>query len=237
MSALWQGLVAPPARTRPRLRPVADPAPRLARFPFLLVMIGIFGLGMVGLLMLNTTLQNQAFEARALNRQATELAYVQADLEQQLDAHAAPRELALAASQLGMRPNPHPAFLVLPEGRVVGEPTPVSGNELKSLVVKTPEQIAAEKAARAAKAKAAAEKKAAEKKAAERTRRREKKAAEKKAADKKKQQARPRRSRARARADGGRTSSARGRSLLPVPTRTGHRPATTGRTTVQHSRE
>jgi hypothetical protein len=181
MSALWQGLVAPPARTRPRLRPVADPTPRLARFPFLLVMIGIFGLGMVGLLMLNTTLQNQAFEARALNRQATELAYVQADLEQRLDAYAAPNELAFAASKLGMRPNPHPAFLVLPDGRVVGEPKPVNGNEQKVLVVKTPEQIAAEKASRAAKAKAAAEKKAAEKKAAE-----ERAAAEKKKADEKK---------------------------------------------------
>ena len=132
-------------RRRPdasRLRPVADPArPRLARFPFLLVMIGIFGLGMVGLLMLNTTLQNQAFEARALNRQATELAYVQADLEQRLDAYAAPRA-GPAASKLGMRPNPHPAFLVLPEGRVVGEPKPVNGNEQQVLVVKTPEQIA-----------------------------------------------------------------------------------------------
>jgi hypothetical protein len=179
MSALWQGLVAPPARTRPRLRPVADPSPRLARFPFLLVLIGIFGIGMVGLLMLNTTLQNQAFEARALNRQATELAYVQADLERRLEEHAAPGELALAASKLGMRPNPHPAFLVLPEGRVVGEPKPVNGSEQKVLVVKTPEQIAVEEAKRAAKAKAAAEKKAAEERAA----------AERKKAEKKQQQA------------------------------------------------
>ncbi len=110
-----------------------------------------------------------------------------------------------------MRPDPHPAFLVLPEGRVVGEPTPVRGDELKSLVVKTPEQIAAEKAARAAKAKAAAEKKAAEKKAAE-----ERAAAEKKAAEKKRPRRRssngrrPRRHRARVRADGGRTTSAGG---------------------------
>ena len=96
MSALWQGLVAPPPRTR--LRPVASPAPGLARVPFLLVMIGVFGLGMAGLLMLNTTLQSQAFEARALNRQATELAYVQADLEQRLDVAASPGELARNAS-------------------------------------------------------------------------------------------------------------------------------------------
>ncbi|HLL61463.1 MAG TPA: hypothetical protein VK401_00315, partial [Propionibacteriaceae bacterium] len=159
MSALWQGLVTPPPSTRARLRPVADPTPRLARFPFLLVVIGIFGAGMAGLLMLNTTLQNQAFEARALNRQVTELAHVQADLEHQLDEHAAPGRLALAASQLGMRPNPHPAFLVLPEGRVIGEPRSVSGGEQKVLVVKTPEQIDAEKKKAAeAKAKAAAEK-------------------------------------------------------------------------------
>jgi hypothetical protein len=183
MSALWQGLVAPPAKTRPRLRPVADPKPRLARVPFLLVVIGLFGLGMAGLLMLNTTLQNQTFEARALNRQVTELAYVQADLEQRLDSYGTPGELARRASALGMRPNPQPAFLVLPEGQIVGEPKPVSGQEQPVFVVKTPEEVAAEQeAARAAKAKAAAAKKAAEKKAAD------KKAAEKKAAERKKQQ-------------------------------------------------
>ncbi|HWJ52936.1 MAG TPA: hypothetical protein VNT24_06135, partial [Propionibacteriaceae bacterium] len=141
---------------RGRLRPVAAPTPRLARFPFLLVLIGIFGLGMAGLLMLNTTLQNQAFQARSLNRQATELTYVQADLENRLDSYAAPAELARLASKAGMRPNPHPVFLVLPEGKIVGKPTRVSGHEVPSLVIKTPEQLAAEKAKKVAKAKAAA---------------------------------------------------------------------------------
>ena len=190
MSALWQGLVAPPVKARPRLRPVSDPKPRLARVPFLLVVIGLFGLGMAGLLMLNTTLQNQAFEARALNRQVTELAYVQADLEQRLDTYASPAELARKASALGMRPNPQPAFLVLPEGRIVGEPKPVNGREQPAFVVKTPAEITAEReAARAAKAKAEAEAKAkaaAEKKAAEQ---KKKEAAERKKAAEKKQQA------------------------------------------------
>jgi len=147
-----------------------------------LVLIGVFGLGMAGLLLLNTTLQNQVFEARALNRQATELAYVEADLERQLDERASPGEVARRASELGLRPNPHPAFLVLPEGRIIGEPKPVSGDEQKVLVVKTPEQIAAEREAeQAARAKAAAEKKAAAERAA---------AEQKKAAQKKQQQAR-----------------------------------------------
>lgn len=190
MSALWapvggEGTTRSTGRGSSRLRAVTPPAPRLSRAPFLLVLIAVFGLGMAGLLMLNTTLQNQAFVARDLNRQGTELAYVQADLQNQLDVVAAPPELARRASALGMRPNPYPALLRLPDGEVLGKATPVTGNEVPSMVVKTPEEIAAAKAAAKAKAKAdaaAAEKKAAEKKAAAK-KAAEKKAAEKKAAD------------------------------------------------------
>jgi hypothetical protein len=139
----------------------------LARFPFLLVLIGIFGIGMAGLLMLNTTLQSQAFESRTLNRQATELAYAQADLEDQLDVLAAPQELARRASAIGMRPNPYPAFLVLPGGRVLGEPTPVGGQEVPALIVKTPAQLVAEQAAKRARAEAKAAAKAAKREAAQ----------------------------------------------------------------------
>lgn len=165
MSALWapaperdDETTAP--RSRSGLRSVPPPAPRLARFPFLLVMMGIFGVGMAGLLMLNTTLQNQAFEARTLNRQATELAYAQSDLENQLTVLAAPQELARRASLMGMRPNPYPALLVVPGGKVLGKAEPVTGHEVPSLIVKTDAQLAAEKAAAQAKEKAAARAKA-----------------------------------------------------------------------------
>jgi hypothetical protein len=152
-------------RTRRPLHAVAEPASRLARLPFLLVLIGIFGVGMTGLLMLNTTLQSQAFESRTLNRQATELAYGQADLENQLDALAAPQELARQASALGMRPNPYPAFLVLPNGKIVGKPTPVEGKEVPALIVKTPAQLVAEQAAKRARAEARAAAQAAKREA------------------------------------------------------------------------
>jgi hypothetical protein len=162
MSALWAPIAGRRddiATVRRPLRAVAEPAARLARFPYLLVLIGIFGIGMAGLLMLNTTLQGQAFQSRTLNRQATELAYAQADLENQLDALAAPQELARRASALGMRPNPYPAFLVLPSGKVIGKPTPVQGHEVPAFIVKTPAEIAAERAAKRARveAKAAAQ--------------------------------------------------------------------------------
>jgi hypothetical protein len=169
VSALWAPLAArndDGRTTGQSLRAVAQPAPRLARFPFLLVLIGLFGMGMVGLLMLNTTLQSQAFESRTLNRQATELAYTQADLENQLAALAAPQELARRASELGMRPNPFPAFLVLPSGKVVGKPIPVGGNEVPALIMKTPAQLAAEEAAKRARAEAKAAAAAAKKQAA-----------------------------------------------------------------------
>ena len=204
MSALWAPVpgtreTSEPTRRGAGLRAVGRPAPRLSRAPFLLVLIAVFGLGMAGLLMLNTTLQNQAFSSRALDRQATELAYTQADLESQIAVLSAPPELARQASALGMRPNPYPAMLELPSGDVVGDPRPVTGTEVPSMVVKTPAEIAAEKAAAKAraeqeaaeaKARAAAEKKAAEKKAAEK-KAAEKKAAEKKAAAEKKKDAKP----------------------------------------------
>lgn len=175
MSALW----APAIRGRDATRNTRAPAKkadlravpsrrtRLARVPFLIVLVVVFGLGMTGLLMLNTTLQNQAFQARDLDRRATELAYAQGELEAQIDQLGAPQELARRASSLGMRANPEPAFLVAPTGKVIGEPKVVTGSEIPSLIVKSPQELAAEKAAAKAKAeaKAAAKTAAAEAKA------------------------------------------------------------------------
>jgi hypothetical protein len=167
MSALWASVDDSPepqqevAAPRPTLRAIPGAFPRLARIPFILVLIGIFGLGMTGLLMLNTTLQNQAFQASTLNRQATELAYMQADLESRLDRQAAPQVLAQRASAYGLRANPYPAFLVLPTGKVVGKPRPVSGREQPAMIIKTPAQLAAERAAAAERRQAKALKDAA----------------------------------------------------------------------------
>ena len=131
------------APSRP-LRPLASPPPRMARLPFMAVLVALFGFGMAGLLLLNTTLQNQAFAARTLNRQASELTYVQADLEARLDSVSAPASLAQKASGLGLRANPYPAFLVVPDGRVFGRPRVVRGNEVPELIVRDPRRAAAQ---------------------------------------------------------------------------------------------
>lgn len=164
MSALWSPAGARPlrdaadsARLKSAQLKVVPPRPaRLARIPFIAVLIAVFGAGMAGLLMLNTTLQNQAFEGRALTRQANELVYSQAELETELSRRSSVAELGRRASALGMRANPEPAFLVVPSGKVIGKPTRVQGREVPSLVVKTPQEVAAARAAAEAKRKAAA---------------------------------------------------------------------------------
>lgn len=171
-----------------RLRTVPPLPARMARVPFITVLIAVFGVGMVGLLMVNTSLQNQAFESRSLNRQAAQLVYAEAELQSQLNKVRTPDQIATKASAQGMRANPHPAFLVVPSGKVIGEQHRVDGTEMKGLIVKTPEQLAAEKAAKVAKAKAKAQAEAqqkaeaAKKKAAEAAQQRAAETAKKKAA-------------------------------------------------------
>ena len=146
---------------RPSLRPLAAPGRRMARLPFLVVLIAAFGLGMAGLLLLNTTLQNQEFEARRLNSQASQLTYVQDDLESQLQTVSSPVSLAQKAYAQGMRPNVHAAFLELPDGTVKGDAQTTKGTEMRYLQPGAGEQLTAaraatENAARAAKAAEAA---------------------------------------------------------------------------------
>jgi hypothetical protein len=137
--------------TRPSLRPLATPGRRMARLPFLIVL-------MAGLLLLNTTLQNQEFEARRLSSQASQLTYVQDDLESQLQTVSSPGSLAQKAYAQGMRPNVHAAFLVLPDGTVKGDAKTTKGTEMRYLQPGAGEELttvraaaeAAEKAAKAA---------------------------------------------------------------------------------------
>jgi len=144
-----------PDVTRPALRPLATPSRRMARLPFLVVLIVAFGLGMAGLLMLNTTLQNQEFEARRLSSQASQLTYVQDDLESQLQKVSSPASLAQKAYAQGMRPNVNPAFLVMPDGTVKGKAETTKGTEMRYLQPGVEEQLGADRAAAEAAAKVA----------------------------------------------------------------------------------
>lgn len=136
MSALVEALRA--AAPRPRLRRIDSPPRRMPGPGFALLIVAIVVAGMIGLLVLNTTLQNQGFEVRRAQRQAAELAYQVSDLETRVHQAASPAMVAGRATELGMVPNPNGVFIDLGTGRVVGTPRAATGLEVPSLRVPRP---------------------------------------------------------------------------------------------------
>jgi hypothetical protein len=123
-----------PAETRPNLSSLPGLASRPSGIPFVGVVVLLLALGMVGLLGLNTYLQDQAFQLRKAQQQAAALVYRASDLQGQVNRANAPGAVAQQATALGMVPNPYSVFIDL-KGKVVGKPKVVTGHEIDSLKV------------------------------------------------------------------------------------------------------
>jgi cytoskeletal protein RodZ len=149
VSALVEPRPKAPDTTTPGLRPVPTRQGGLGRLPFMLILAGVLVAGLVGLLMLQTRVQEQSFEVRQLQTNATELSYRQAQLEAQVQQKATPAEIARQATALGMVPNPYAVYIDVRTGSVVGTQKAVTGNEVPYITYKSPEQKAAEAAAAA----------------------------------------------------------------------------------------
>jgi cytoskeletal protein RodZ len=149
VSALVEPRPKAPETTTPALRPVPTQQRGLGRLPFMLILAGVLVAGLVGLLMLQTRVQEQSFEVRQLQTKATELSYRQAQLEAQVQQKATPAEIARQATSLGMVPNPYAVYIDVRTGSVLGTQKAVKGNEVPYITYKSPEQKAAEAAAAA----------------------------------------------------------------------------------------
>ncbi len=174
---------------RPQLRPVAAPRRQMRTAGFIAMVAAVLGLGMVGVLILTTMLQDQAFDVQRQQSVAAALANELSDLEAQVADARSMHSLAVAAQKLGMKPNPYPVQLRLPDGKVIGKPATVMGGEVPSVRYITEQQAEKELQARhAAEAKRKAEAAAKKKAEAEAKQKAEEEAAAKKkaAADKKK---------------------------------------------------
>jgi len=108
----------------PWLRLVPSVPVDAPRAPFIVFVIAVLGVGLVGLLLLNTSLQKRAFEVSSLQRSTAALADQQSELEQHAADLSAPEAVAARAVELGMLPNTNPVFLRLPDGKVLGNPVP-----------------------------------------------------------------------------------------------------------------
>jgi len=140
MSALERPDV-PVKHKRADLRPVAPPqrSHALLRGSFPLMVLALLAAGMVGHLVMQTKIQDQAFELGALQTQADSLAAQEAILHATLDKQSTPQQLAYSAAGLGMVANPYSTYLILPTGEVIGTDEAVRGNELP--IISTAPQI------------------------------------------------------------------------------------------------
>ncbi|MFT4187557.1 MAG: hypothetical protein QM621_03155 [Aeromicrobium sp.] len=106
------------------LRLVAPARARARRAPFVVVVVFVLSAGLIGLVVMNTALQDQAFELSRLQAEAARLEIQQQQLEYDADRLADPASLAEAAAGLGMVPIETPVFLRPDTGEIIGVPTP-----------------------------------------------------------------------------------------------------------------
>lgn len=103
------------------VRPVHS---RARRAPFVVVVLTVLAAGLVGLILISTTLQNLAFQQTELDRELTVLRNERDALRQQTDRLDSPASIAGRAGQLGMVGNTNPSFLRLSDNEVLGKPEP-----------------------------------------------------------------------------------------------------------------
>ncbi|MBN1172608.1 MAG: hypothetical protein JXA67_10590 [Micromonosporaceae bacterium] len=112
----------------PRLR-VAPPTPvRTARAPFIVLVLVLVMVGVVGILVLNTKINENVFRLHDLHQTQTTLDTQEQQLEADLAEQAAPGTVAGKARELGMRlPTEPPTFIILPDGQKLDVPQPAVG--------------------------------------------------------------------------------------------------------------
>jgi len=124
-----------PARPGPARPPAAGLAPQPAaggqaaaraqgrpRTPFVLLLVGLLGGGLVCLLLINTTLAQGSFQITAMQQQNASLTQQVQALQQQTTQQESPASIAARARQLGMQPVGRLRFIDLKSGRISSQP-------------------------------------------------------------------------------------------------------------------
>jgi hypothetical protein len=120
---------APAATPDPDAEVESTPAPMaLPRTSFLLVLGALIVVAVLGVLVLNTKINENSFTLDHLQSQQSSLDVQEQQLSQQLANLESTGNLSAQAARLGLVPAGTPAYLTLPNGRVVGLPQPASGS-------------------------------------------------------------------------------------------------------------
>jgi hypothetical protein len=133
--------------SRPNLRMVSPLRPeRASRGVFALVVVGMLMVGMIVILVINTSLAQGAFTVSELQAKQAELTQQEQALSQAVAAAAAPEALEKAARAMGMVPSQNPVFLRLPKGKVLGKPAAAPGGGAAEPKLRTPADATASEA-------------------------------------------------------------------------------------------
>lgn len=103
---------------------VPTPGRRAPRAAFVALVMAVLAIGLVGLLVLTTGMQQRAFAVFDLQNEIASLREQRQVLTAELAAKEAPGALAEAATLVGMVPNDSPVFLDLESGAIRGELVP-----------------------------------------------------------------------------------------------------------------
>lgn len=109
-----------PSDAPARLRLVEAPHQARSRAPFVLTCIGLLAGALLGTLLLNTSMANGSYEARALQRELAAQAEVTDTLSARLDELQSPQALAERATGLGMVRVSEPPVLRLADQTIIG---------------------------------------------------------------------------------------------------------------------
>ncbi|MBV1852465.1 hypothetical protein [Catellatospora tritici] len=123
-------LAAQPAEEpvrRPRLR-LAPPVPVAApRTPFVLLIVLVVVAGVLGILVLNTKIAESGLQLTDLKHKQAQLDLREQQVSQEIAEAESPGRLEAAAKRLGLVPAGSPAFIRLPDGKIIGVPQPATG--------------------------------------------------------------------------------------------------------------
>jgi hypothetical protein len=111
----------------PRLK-VAPPAPVSApAAPFVGLILAVVVGGVLGILLVNTKINENAFRLDKLQKQQASLDVQQQQLQKKIAESEAPGNLTARARELGLVDSGPPAFITLPDGQLIGIPQPAGG--------------------------------------------------------------------------------------------------------------
>ncbi|MCW3817354.1 hypothetical protein ONA91_23150 [Micromonospora sp. DR5-3] len=123
----------PAERTRntgaasPRLRVAPPPPVSVPRAPFVgLILVLVVG-GVLGILAVNTKINENAFKLEKLQQEQAKLDVNQEQLEKEIADQEAPGNLTANARKLGLVESGDPAYIRLPDGKMIGVPHPAQG--------------------------------------------------------------------------------------------------------------